>query len=68
MAKSSGLGSNLYVGKYDLSGSIGALGSIEAMRATLDVPAINQSAMDRIVALKDGSVAFTSYWTGSTAG
>ena len=68
MAKSSGLGSNLYVGQYDLSGSIGALGTVETTRASLDVPAINQSAMDRIVALKDGSVGFTSYWTGATAG
>lgn len=62
MAKSSGLGSSLIVGAYDISGDIGSLSSIESMRASIDVPAINQSAMDRIMGHKDGSLAFGSYW------
>lgn len=65
MAKLSGLGSSLIVGAFDISGDIGALSSIEAMRASLDVPAINQSAMDRIMGLKDGNLAFSSYWNTS---
>lgn len=62
MAKSSGLGSSLIVGAFDISGDIGGLSSIETMRAALDQPSINQSAMDRIVALKDGALAYSSYW------
>jgi hypothetical protein len=62
MAKQSGLGSSLFVAEYDLSGDVGALTSASSSRATLSVSAINQSAEDRIVARKDGALAFTSYW------
>jgi hypothetical protein len=62
MAKSSGLGSSLIVGAYDVSGDIGALSQIEAMRADQDVSGIDKSAAERISLLKDGSLAFTSFW------
>lgn len=67
MAKTSGLGSSLIVGSVDLSGDIGDVSSIETSRSTQDVPAINQSAMDRIMLLKDGSLAFNSYWDTAAA-
>ena len=67
MAKSSGLGSLLIVDTTDLSGDIGALGNITTSRATLEVPDITQSAMARIVGLKDGSLAYTSWWDTTTA-
>ena len=62
MAKTSGLGSSLIVGVYDISGDIGALSSIESRRATLDVSSILTSATERITALKDGSISFSSFW------
>jgi len=62
MAKQSGLGSALWWGSVDLSGDVGSVNTLEHSRALLDVPAINQSAMDRILGLHDGSLAFTSYW------
>ena len=62
MAKQSGLGSALWWGSVDLSGDVGAVNSIETSRGVLSVPAINQSAEDRILTLHDGNLAFTSYW------
>lgn len=67
MAKVSGLGSNLYVAQYDLSGDTGAVSAIEASRAYQEVPAINQSAMDRIPLRKDGNITWTGFWN-TTAG
>lgn len=62
MAKQNGLGDNCYVGGYDLSGDIGSLSRIGGSIATLDVTAINASAMERIGGLRDGSIEFTSYF------
>jgi len=62
MSKSSGLGSNLYVAQYDISGDVGSLSSIETSRATLTVTGIDKSAEERILGRKDGSVAFDSFW------
>ena len=68
MPKQSGIGSSLIVGAFDLSGFIGALTACEASRATVDVTAINATGPELLPGLKDGSLAFTSYWTGATAG
>jgi hypothetical protein len=62
VSKESGIGDALYVGEYDLSGDIGAVNTIETTRGVLGVTAINASAEERIVGLKDGSLAFSSYW------
>lgn len=62
MAKSSGLGSSLIFGAFDISGDIGALSSIETTRADQDVSGIDKSAVERIVLLKDGSLSYTSFW------
>ena len=68
MAKQSGIGSSLIVGAFDISGQIGALTSVEATRATADVTSIQSTGPELIPTIKDGSLAFTSYWTGATAG
>lgn len=67
MAKTSGLGAQLFVGTDDLSGDIGALSQIEIMRGALDVTPINASAMERIVGRRDGALAFTGFFN-ATAG
>ena len=48
MAKTSGLGQELYVHGYDLSGDVGSLDSVGSPREQLEVPAINKSARERI--------------------
>lgn len=67
MAKQSGIGSNLYVGVYDLSGDVGAVSSVEINRGSFDVTPISASAMERIVGRRDGSMAFTGFFN-ATAG
>lgn len=67
MAKSSGLGDQLYVDGYDLSGDIGSLDSIASPIATLPVTGIDKSAVERLHGRKDGSLEFMSYFN-PTAG
>lgn len=62
MAKQSGLGSALWVGSVDLSGDTGAVTSIETTRGVLDVTGIDKSAPERILAMRDGSLGFTTFW------
>lgn len=63
MAKSSGLGDNLYVAGYDLSGDTGALSRIAGgLVGTQDVTGIDKSAMERIGLLRDGGVDWTAFF------
>lgn len=67
MAKQSGLGDNLYIDGIDLSGSVGALGSIGGGPAVLEMTAINQSAFAREGGLRDGRLEFSSFWDTEVA-
>lgn len=62
MAKTSGLGDNLYVGGYDLSGDIGSLQSIHGGPAALDVTPISKSGYQRIGGPRDGGIDFNSFF------
>lgn len=62
MGKQTGLGDNLYVGGYDLSGDIGTLGSISCPRGTLAVTGIDKAAYERIYAHSGGQIEYTSYF------
>lgn len=62
MPKQTGLGDNFYVAGYDLSGDIASLSSISGGIAVLPATGINKSAMERIGGLRDGSMAFNSYF------
>lgn len=67
MAKESGLGDRLLIGGYDLSGDIGAVDKVAGGISTLDVTAINKSAMERIGGLRDGGIDFTAYFNPAAA-
>lgn len=58
--KLTGLASNFYVGGYDLSGDVNALGNVSTPIATLDVTAINKSAHERLYGLADGAMSVTT--------
>ncbi len=60
--KLTGLGSNFYIGGYDLSGDVNALGTISTPVATLDVTAINKFAMERRATIADGQMSFTTVY------
>lgn len=66
MAKQSGLGDNLYVGGYDLSGDTQALGRIGGGPVALDMTAINKSAYERLGGLRTGAIEWTSYFNDAT--
>src|ERR1700677_2738741 len=67
VAKQSGLGSRFLVGGYDLSGDINAVDSVGGVQALLPGTDITQSAMARIVGLRDGSMGFTTYMDTANA-
>jgi len=62
MAKQSGLGDNLYVGGYDLSGDIASLGDIGGGPAVQEVPGIDKSAQERIGLLRGGRIEYNTYF------
>jgi hypothetical protein len=67
MAKQSGLGDNFYIGGYDLSGDLASVDQISGGPALLDVTAIRSYANERIGALRDGDMQFTSFWNSTVA-
>lgn len=62
MAKQTGLGDQLYVGGFDLSGDIGSLGAIGGGPNAGEVTAINKSAKERRGLLRDGRMEFNSWF------
>lgn len=65
MPKQNGLGDQLYVAGYNLSGDIGSLGKIGGGPALLDVTGIDKSANERIGGLRDGGIDFTAFFNPS---
>lgn len=66
MSKTNGLGDNLYVGGYNISGDVGAVTSITTPKAVFDFTTIDKSAMVRKGGRRDGSIAFTSFFNSAT--
>lgn len=62
MSKQSGLGDNLYIAGYDLSGDISALPNIGGGPAVQDVTGIDKSAMQRIGLLRDGRMQMATFF------
>ncbi len=66
MAKQTGLGDNLYVGGFDLSGDVGSIGTIGGGPTALDVTSVDQSAMDRLGGVRDGRIEFSAFYNVGT--
>jgi len=62
MSKQTGLGDNLYVAGYNVSGDVGQLQRIGGGPALLEVTGIDKSAVERLGAVRDGSIDFTSFF------
>lgn len=62
MTKQSGLGDNLYVAGYNLSGDIGSLSRIGGGHGVQDVTGIDKSAMERIGLLRDGGIEYSAFF------
>jgi hypothetical protein len=62
-----GMGDNLYIDGYDVSGDIGALGRIACPLATQDTTPISMSAMRRLGLQRDGAIDYTAFWNPGAA-
>ncbi len=67
VTKTNGLGDQLFVAGFNLSGDVGSLGKIGGSVATLDVTAIDKSAMERIGGRRDGGIDFTAFFNPTGA-
>lgn len=67
MAKVSGLGDQFWVAGNDLSGDTNSLSKISGSQATIDVTAINVAAFQRLGGLRDGQIAWVSYFNSTNA-
>lgn len=66
MAKTGGLGDNLYVAQYDLSGDVGSVGEISGGPGLLEVTGISKAAYERLGGHRDGKIEFTTFWNTAT--
>ena len=66
MAKKSGLGQQIFVHGYDLSGDVATIDNAGSPRNLLDITAINASANERLVGLSDGNISVSSWFNDAT--
>lgn len=66
MGKQSGLGDNLYLDGYDISGDTNSLNRIGGGPAPWPVTGIDKSAFERIGLLRDGGLDWVSYFNPAT--
>ena len=62
MAKQAGMGDNLYVAGFNLSGDVGSLGRIGGGPATLEVTGIDKFAPERIGGARDGAIEYSGWF------
>lgn len=67
MPKTAGMGDNLYIDGYNLSGDIMALNKITGGPNPIDVTAIDKSAFERIGGQRDGSIDATTFFNPGPA-
>jgi hypothetical protein len=62
VTKRAGMGDNFYVDGYDVSGDTQSLGPVRGGPATWETTGIDKSAPERIGLLRDGQIAFVSFF------
>lgn len=62
MAKSSGLGDNLYVGGYNLSGDIGSISKVGGGNKPIEVTGIDKYAFERLGGQRDGGLSWSAFF------
>ncbi|HWN01342.1 MAG TPA: hypothetical protein VNO54_30185, partial [Streptosporangiaceae bacterium] len=68
MAKTGGLGDNLYIAGFNSSGDIQQLGSISGGPALLNFTGIDKSAYERQGGLRSGQIEYTAFFNHVAAG
>lgn len=62
MSKQSGLGDQLYVAGYNVSGDVGSLGRIGGGPAALEITGIDKSGFERIGGVRDGAIEYDGFF------
>jgi len=62
MSKQTGMGDNLYVGGFNLSGDIGSLSAIRGGNTPKEVTGIDKSAFERLGLLRTGALEFNAWF------
>jgi hypothetical protein len=62
MGKQSGIGDNLYIDGYNLSGDVGELGKVGGGCSPIDVTAIDKAGYERIGGIRDGGIDFKAFF------
>ena len=62
MAKQSGLGDNIYIAGYDLSGDVSAVTTIRGSHGVKEVTGLDKSAVERILLRRDGEISMNTWW------
>lgn len=62
MAKQSGLGDQLFIAGYDISGDVGAVTRMANPSTVLDVTGISSEGHERIHGLYDGEISFNAFF------
>ena len=65
MAKQSGLGDQLFIAGYDISGDVSTV-ALRKPSGVLDTTAINASGHERIYSTVDGAIDFTTFFNDAT--
>jgi hypothetical protein len=66
MGKQGGMGDNLYIDGYDVSGDVGELGKIGGGTTPIDVTGIDKSGYERIGGIRDGGIDFKAFFNPET--
>ena len=66
--KSTGLGERFFLNAYDLSGDIGAIGSLTDSRNQQDVTSLKDLAHARLGLLKDAALSYTAFFDVAAGG
>ena len=66
MSKISGLGQQMYIGGYDISGDTGAINNASSPVSLLDVTGIDKSAFERIIGTRTGLLSFMAFFNDAT--
>lgn len=68
MAKQTGIGANLWVDAFNVTGDVGAVDAINSSRTQIDVTDIEHDFVERLPGIGDGSIAFSGYYNPSSGG
>ena len=66
MAKQSGLGQQIFVHGYDLSGDVATIDNASSPRGLLDTTALNAPAHERLLGLSDGNIGVSSWFNDAS--